>query len=44
MVRSEEYSPFGLSNGAGNAAVGKKSYLLIHIPAWLREHGIQSPT
>jgi hypothetical protein len=25
MVRSEEYSPFGLSNSARNAAIGKKS-------------------
>ncbi len=28
------------SNGTGNAAVRKKSYLLIYVPAWLREHGI----
>ena len=31
--QARENSPFGSSNSVGTAAVGKKSYLLIHVPA-----------
>jgi len=44
MVRCEEYSPLVYPTPRGMLPSVRSliDYLLIHVPAWLREHGIQS--